>query len=189
MGSQLPTGTVVQLKPGAPINSQLSGGATTNGAGAQIAVIGGYGTSATSSTPAYTSLGRAFTTTHATIGGTGTAGTLVGDMPVDATIAGSYYGNPVTGTNSTLNLSGQFFTLNGAQVAPTKLNKLASDGGQDSTSGNGWDIGFGTGTLSTGSGDLRVYSGPAHAVDGPGYVKGGAADLNIFTNPPASTFG
>ena len=180
-GTFLPTGTSVLIKN---VYGSLGGSPTF--------VIGGYQTSATGSVPLYASLGTSFTTTHSTIGGSGTAGALAGDTPVNAAVAANYFGNPVTGTNTTLNLSGQFYTLDaagGAQVPPTKLNQLATGGTQRSVNGNGWDIGFGTGTLSTGSGDLRIYSGPAHATNGPGYVQGGAADLNIYSNPPASTFG
>ena len=95
----------------------------------------------------------------------------------------------MAGTNTTLNLSGQFYTLNGTQTGPTTLNQLAAGTGNNSASGNGWDIGYGTGTLSTNTGDLRIYSGPAHATAGPSYAQGDAADLNIFTNPAATTFG
>ncbi len=191
VGTFIPTATPVLVKEGAPIPTQLAGVnvAPWSGSGLQDYVVGGYQTAAASTVPNYTSLGTGTTSTHQTITTTGTAGALAGDAPVNAALAADYYGNPVAGTNTTLNLSGQFYTLNGTQTGPTTLNQLATGTGRNSASGNGWDIGYGTGTLSTNTGDLRIYSGPAHATAGPSYAQGDAADLNIFTNPPATTFG
>ena len=191
VGTFLPTATPVLVKPGAPIPTQLAGinAKPWSGSGLQDYVVGGYQTAAASTVPNYTSLGAGTTSAHQTIATTGTAGALAGDTPVNAALAADYYGNPVAGTNTTLNLSGQFYTLNGTQTGPTTLNQLAAGTGNNSASGNGWDIGYGTGTLSTNTGDLRIYSGPAHATAGPSYAQGDAADLNIFTNPAATTFG
>ena len=191
IGTFIPTATPVLVKEGAPIPTQLAGinAAPWSGSGLQDYVVGGYQTAAASTVPNYTSLGAGTTSAHQTIATTGTAGALAGDTPVNAALAADYYGNPVAGTNTTLNLSGQFYTLNGTQTGPTTLNQLAAGTGNNSASGNGWDIGYGTGTLSTNTGDLRIYSGPAHATAGPSYAQGDAADLNIFTNPAATTFG
>ncbi|MFM9426346.1 filamentous hemagglutinin family protein [Variovorax sp. GrIS 2.14] len=191
VGTFIPTATPVLVKEGAPIPTQLAGINATpwSGSGLQDYVVGGYQTAAASTVPNYTSLGAGTTSAHQTITTTGTAGALAGDTPVNAALAADYYGNPVAGTNTTLNLSGQFYTLNGTQTGPTTLNQLAAGTGNNSASGNGWDIGYGTGTLSTNTGDLRIYSGPAHATAGPSYAQGDAADLNIFTNPAATTFG
>ena len=187
-GSVVAVGTTIYFKPSAtkPTGNISLGG---NVGGPQLYVVAGYTASnSTTSVANYTSLGFGTSASYPAVAGSTLAASatkLSTDTPVDATIATSYFGNPVSGTNNTLNLSGQFYTLSGTQAAPTSQNKLYVG---KSVSGNGWDTGWGTATLTTAGGDLRLFSGPKHAIAGPGYAIGDAADLNIFSNPTTNDF-
>jgi filamentous hemagglutinin family protein len=193
-GAAIPTGTTIYFKPAA---TKPTGNITlgNNVGGQQLYVVTSY--AASNSTPSvanYTSLGTASTASYSyknaynlPVSGSLAASStkLSTDTPVDASIATNYYGNPESGKNSTLNLSGQFYTLNSTQAAPTIANKLYVG---KSTSGNGWDTGWGTATLTTAGGELKLFSGPKHAIAGPGYAIGDAADLSIFSNATTNDF-
>ncbi|OYU25083.1 MAG: hypothetical protein CFE41_23140, partial [Burkholderiales bacterium PBB2] len=183
-------------------NTYPSGG---NNGQSLLYVVGGYTTTnGTNTVPDYVSKGLGYTASYS-FGGVSaslasSATVLSGDTPVDTSVAGNYYGNPVSGSNSRLHMSGQFYAmnpgsiygttgyLNGAQAAPTQVNQLATGSGNNSSSGNGWDISWGTATITTAGGALKLFSGPKHALAGPGYGVGDPADLNIFTNPGTNDF-
>ncbi|MDN3545891.1 filamentous hemagglutinin N-terminal domain-containing protein, partial [Kinneretia asaccharophila] len=207
-GTLLPVGTEVYYKTstaapsGNITNTYPNGG---NNGQQLLYVVGGYTTTNSVNTvPDYVSKGTSFTASY-NFGGlsaslASSATTIGGDTPVDVSQAANYYGNPVSGTNSRLHMSGQFYTFNpsgvlsstgyldGTQAAPTQINQLATGTGNNSTTGNGWDTRWGTATITTAGGDLRLFSGPRHALAGPGYGVGDPADLNIFNNPVTNDF-
>ncbi|MFY7913916.1 MAG: filamentous hemagglutinin N-terminal domain-containing protein, partial [Rubrivivax sp.] len=208
-GTVLPTGTEVYYKtstaaPSGNINNLYPNGG--NNGQQLLYVVGGYTTTnSVNIVPDYVSKGTGFTASYSNGGVSASlassATTITGDTPVDVSQAGNYYGNPVSGTNSRLHMSGQFYTFNpggvlsstgyylaGTQAAPTQINQLATGTGNNSTTGNGWDTAWGTATITTAGGDLRLFSGPRHALAGPGYGVGDPVDLNFFNNPVTNDF-
>lgn len=156
-------------------------------------VVGGYSATTSASTvPVYTSMGFNFGATYSPLAlisqPASTTRLAVDTAVVDTSLAGRYYGNPLSGTNSALNLSGQFYTFeadNSAvgyvqQGAPTSVNGYAVG---NSASGNGWDLSWKTATISTNGGDLRLFSGPKHALAGAGYEAGDWSDFSLYSNP------
>lgn len=156
-------------------------------------VVGGYSaTTSASSVPVYTSMGFNFGATYSPLAfisqPASTTQLAVDTAVVDTSLAGHYYGNPLSATNNALNLSGQFYTFEGdnsavgyvQQGAPTSVNGYAVG---NSASGNGWDLSWKTATISTNGGDLRLFSGPKHALAGAGYEAGDWSDFSLYSNP------
>jgi hypothetical protein len=191
-GTPLSVGTTVYYKSSYSLpagNIAATGG---NNGQQPLFIISSYSTGSSTGVANYTSLGLSTAASYTPVAGSTLAASstkLSTDTPVDASVSANYYGNPVSGlgNTNTLNLSGQFYTISGTgtQAAPTIANKLYVG---KSTSGNGWDTSWGTATLSTTGGDLRLFSGPKHALAGPGYQIADAADLSIFSNATTNDF-